>query len=119
MEHGGNRACGKFALRRQDAQSDASACPEKGPKLQDNAEQPERLVVHPYVTAAIARYVEGSNGDIEVDLDAVVSKADGGASPADSVRLQPGLLDQRLRLEESLSALSVHCSHPNVLCSKD
>ena len=79
---------GRFVaeLRRQDAQADASACPTRGPEPQDNAAQPERLalqaekpVVNPYVTAAIARYVEDSDGDIEVDLDAVVSEADGGA----------------------------------------
>ena len=81
-------AAGRFVdeLRQQDAQSDTSACPKNGPEPQDNAVQPERPalqaerpVVNPCVTAAIARYVEDSDGDIEVDLDAVVSFADGGA----------------------------------------
>ena len=88
-------AAGRFVdeLRRQDAQSDASACPKNSPEPQDNAVQPERPalqaerpalqaerpVVNPCVTAAIARYVEDSDGDIEVDLDAAVSFADGGA----------------------------------------
>ncbi len=81
-------AAGRFVdeLRQQDAQSDASACPKNGPEPKDNAVQPERPalqaerpVVNPCVTAAIARYVEDSDGDIEVDLDAVVSFADGGA----------------------------------------
>ena len=81
-------AAGRFVdeLRQQDAQSDTSACPKNGPEPKDNALQPERPalqaerpVVNPCVTAAIARYVEDSDGDIEVDLDAVVSFADGGA----------------------------------------
>lgn len=74
-------AAGRFVdeLRQQDAQSDTSACPKNGPEPQDNALQSERPVVNPCVTAAIARYVEDSDGDIEVDLDAVVSFADGGA----------------------------------------
>ena len=88
-------AAGRFVdeLRQQDAQSDTSACHKNSPEPHDNAVQPEspalqserpalqaeRPVVNPCVTAAIARYVEDSDGDIEVDLDAAVSFADGGA----------------------------------------
>ena len=100
-------AAGRFVdeLRQQDAQSDARACPKKGTEPKDNPHKEGASpsahcgshrphcpphggcgrqcgpwgVVHPYVTAAIARYVEDSSGDIEVDLDAVVSEAEGGA----------------------------------------
>ena len=56
-------------LRQHDGQADTQACPEKGDERKDS----------PYVVAAITRYAENSNGDIEVDLDAVISEADGGA----------------------------------------
>lgn len=67
-------------LRQHDGRADTQACSEKGPEPQDNLQPVGALpAIHPYVTAAIARYVEDSDGDIEVDLDAVVSEADGGA----------------------------------------
>lgn len=67
-------------LRQHDGRADTQACSEKGPEPQDNLQPVGALpAIHPYVTAAIARYAEDSDGDIEVDLDAVVSEADGGA----------------------------------------
>ena len=67
-------------LRQHDGRADTQACSEKGPEPQDNLQPVGALpAIHPSVTAAIARYAEDSDGDIEVDLDAVVSFADGGA----------------------------------------
>ena len=67
-------------LRQHDERADRHACSEKGPEPQDNLQPVGALpAIHPCVTAAIARYVEDSDGDIEVDLDAAVSFADGGA----------------------------------------
>ena len=53
-----------------------SAGPEPGAGDEENNATPDKE--NPYILAAIARYAEG-NDDVEVDLDAVVAEADGGA----------------------------------------